>query len=112
MEEGTSLTRGGPLEADAQRSALPLEPLYTLAVACELIPMPSVRALSMFLWKHRSEFPGSYRTCVRGRRQRLLSLSDVQRIREITITPYHARLGCTRAPRTSALGAIAQRAMS
>ena len=108
MKEGSSLTRSGPLEADAQRSALPLEPLYTLAVACELIPMPSLRALSMFLWKHRDEFPGRYRACVKGRRQRLLSLSEAKRIREMTITPYHSRLGCTR---NSALGSIAQRAM-
>ena len=111
MEEGTSLTRSGPLEADAQRSALPLEPLYTLAVACELIPMPSVRALSMFLWKRKEQFEGRYRRYVGSRSQRLLSLSEIKRIRDMTVTGFHPRLGCGRAPRASALGSIAQRAM-
>lgn len=37
---------------------------YTLAVACELIPMPSIGALYQFLFRFKSEFPGLYR---RGR---------------------------------------------
>lgn len=77
----------GPVQSTA---ALPttLEQLFPLSVAVELIPMPSISALYQFLMKHRSEFPTRYRTTqgkFGGIEQRLLTESEIMKIREMTI---------------------------
>lgn len=60
-----------------------VEPLYSLAVATEMIPMPSITALRMFLFNHKEQFPGRYRR-TRWYEQRFLALSEIKKIREMT----------------------------
>ncbi len=89
-----------------------IEPLYSLDVACELIPFPSKPALYNFLSNHRAEFPGLYRrqggtTMARcGFEQRFLTESEILLIREMTLHDFaHSRYalmrGGHRAPRLS-----------
>ena len=67
MEEGTSLTRGDPPVVVVENGTMPIdyefpiEPLYTLKVACELIPMGSLHGLYIFLNKNRLQFEARYR---------------------------------------------------
>ncbi|MDR4493756.1 MAG: hypothetical protein R3B74_04915 [Nitrospirales bacterium] len=63
---------------------LPVEPLYDLKVAANLIPMhyPSLRKL---LSRHKAQFPARYRRSTGGRRIRLLSASEIRRIRPMVI---------------------------
>lgn len=74
------MSEGGRHESNL---ALP-ERLYTLPVAAELIPMPTVRALEVFLSRHKSEFTPRYRK-TRWYEQRLLTESDILKIREMTV---------------------------
>lgn len=70
-----------------------LEPLYSLEVAAELIPMTSIQTLYVFLGKHKDKFPARYRNGgavpvngrMMARQQRLLSESEIIRIREMVI---------------------------
>ena len=64
----------------------PLEPLYTLKVAAEMIPMRCLQSLRSFLFSHRTDFPPRYRRAPRGY-VRLLSLSECHRIRAIVVKP-------------------------
>lgn len=61
-----------------------LEPVYTLEVACELIPMPSKQSLEQFLHYHKDLFVPLYRP-MRWYRVRMLSESDCIKIREMTL---------------------------
>lgn len=63
----------------------PLEPLYSLKVAVELIPMASMNALYQFLGRHKAEFPPLYygNGC---RMKRMLRRSELVRIRELAYT--------------------------
>lgn len=79
--------------ADSDKS---LEQLYTLEVAAELIPMPSIGALYQFLHKHKEEFPPLYRmTHIPGGGTvdvRFLSHEECIRIRALTFKmTTHAR---------------------
>jgi hypothetical protein len=66
-----------------------IEQLVTLEVACELIPMPSLNHLYSFLYKHKAEFPGLYKTTSNGQgpgsvwEQRFLSESEILKIRKM-----------------------------
>jgi len=64
-----------------------LEPLYTLAVAVQLIPFTSTRYLREWLYRHRDEFPRRYQI-IGFRRARLLSLSECQRIRAYVVKEF------------------------
>lgn len=72
-----------------QQDRVVLEPLYSLEVACEMIPMPTITALYQFLSRNKEQFPGRYRRSGgRGKvpiEQRLLTLSEIVRIREMTV---------------------------
>jgi len=59
-------------------------PIFRLAVACEMIPMPSDTAFYQFLHKHRAEFPGVYRKGQR-RSERMFTGREILRIRDMTI---------------------------
>jgi len=59
---------------------LPVEPLYDLRLACMIIPMTHT-ALRNYLWRHREEFPRRYRQDRQKRLHRLLSASEIHRIR-------------------------------
>lgn len=69
-----------------------LEPIYPLKAAVVMIPMPTMSALYNFLQKHKEEFP-DYKGRVEGgpKRKRggvelrFLSLSEIKKIREMTI---------------------------
>lgn len=61
-----------------------LEPLYTLEVAVELIPMVSKSSLQQFLFRHKLEFPPHYKR-VSWYEVRMLPLSEIVKIREMTI---------------------------
>ena len=61
-----------------------IEQLYTLQVACELIPMPSMGALYQFLHTNKDQFPARYRKTA-WFEVRLLSESEILRIREMTL---------------------------
>jgi|SRR6266850_1493691 len=60
-----------------------------LNVAVQLIPMPSMAALYIFLSKHKEMFPGKYSrsggpgVARRGFEQRFLSKSEILKIREM-----------------------------
>jgi hypothetical protein len=73
----------------------PLEPLYTLRVAAEMIPCVHVGALKDFLRRHRREFPT--RTMpINRRRVRMLYLSEIERIRQLRVKEESARTPRTR----------------
>jgi hypothetical protein len=61
-----------------------IEQLYTLQVACELIPMPSIGSLYTFLYNNKEQFTARYRN-TRWYSSRLLSESEILKIREMTI---------------------------
>jgi len=61
-----------------------IEPIYSLRVAAELIPMSSTNALYQFLCKHKSQFTARYRI---GRPpERILSESEILKIRSMVIS--------------------------
>jgi len=98
FENGTSagaqLTLSDIKKIQALMTESSLEPMFGIAAAAEMIPFPSVRALYIWLGRHKAEFPPRYRArgSFRGR-HRMLLLSEVERIRAMTI-----RTGvCTRA---------------
>jgi hypothetical protein len=79
---------------DERAVSLPcgLEPLRSLAVAVELIPMRSRMALYTFLHNHQEEFPPRY---MPGRLKpvRMLYDSEIIKIREMLLAepdPYHS----------------------
>jgi len=99
-----------------------IEPLYSLKVACELIPMPTIASLYQFLSQHRDEFPGIYRRhggpsiarC--GYETRLISESDILKIRDMTLHDLgesrYAGAGRPRKNGNSPLNWIIKRAMA
>lgn len=68
-----------------------IEPMFPLRVAVELIPMPTMAALYQFLHQHKLEFPAKYRrsggqqVSRTGFSERLLTRSEILRIRDMTI---------------------------
>jgi len=76
-----------------------IEPLYTLRVAAELIPCPTIGALYQFLWHHKAEFPPRYRK-LHAHEVRLLTESEVLKIREMTLLTddrsWHLRASAAR----------------
>ena len=66
-----------------------IDPAYSLRVAAELIPMPSVAALYLFLGRNKDEFPPRYKVvggprATRGGHQvRILFESEILKIREM-----------------------------
>lgn len=60
-----------------------IEPVYSLRVAAELIPMVSAPALRMFLRTRRDIFPPRYKR-VGIREVRILYENEILRIREMT----------------------------
>jgi hypothetical protein len=70
--------------AATRRQRADLEPMFTLAVAAERIPFPSVPALRTWLWRHRQDFPGRYRQSGHTN-MRLLTLGELAEIRRRTI---------------------------
>jgi hypothetical protein len=63
----------------------PVEPLYDLEVAAALIPM-TYGALKTFLCRNKAEFLPRYRLKGRAhRRVRLLSATEIRRIRNVVI---------------------------
>ena len=82
-----------------------IEPLYTLRVAAELIPFPTAQALYMWLWRHKAEFPPPVYRRGRGIEHRLLTESEILKIREMTLLTgmdsYHGRQSATRRGRRS-----------
>ena len=62
----------------------PLEPLYSLKVAAELIPFVHVGALRDFLWKHRDQFPARVMPIAR-RRCRMLTADELVTIRSMRV---------------------------
>src|SRR5687767_15083705 len=80
-----------------------LEPMVTLQVAAELIPMTSVSALYQFLFHHKDEFPPRYKK-VRWYEIRMLTHSEIVKIREMTLiswedSRYNPTRRAQRAPR-------------
>jgi len=61
-----------------------LEPMVSLEVAVELIPMTSRAALYQFLHHHKSEIPRHYKR-IGWREVRMLTMSEIQKIRDMTI---------------------------
>lgn len=61
-----------------------IEPLYTLKVAAELVPMPSIPALDQFLNRNKPEFPARYRR-TRWYEERLLTESEILKIRAMLV---------------------------
>ena len=57
-----------------------LEPLFDLKLAAELVPM-RYESLRAYLSKNRAAFPARYRFGSSHRRIRLLSATEIQRIR-------------------------------
>ena len=71
---------------------MPIEPLYPLRVAAELIPMSSVVALYSYLQTRKDQFPPRYRRARRGY-MRLLTESEVLRIRADVVKPRRKHSG-------------------
>src|SRR2546421_1165902 len=103
---------------DSENDAiLKIPRLHSLAVACELIPMPSMAALYQFLGKHKLELPThrfSYRRTASGthcRDQRFLTDEEILKIREMTFkATTHAHPGRPRRA-SNPIEAIMMRAM-
>lgn len=60
---------------------LPVEPLYDLPLAAQLIPM-SANGLRKYLSRHRDEFGKRYRKDRQQRLHRMLTASEIKRIRQ------------------------------
>ena len=113
MSKDPSANTGGVGQGSEGLAATqPLEAMYALRVAAEMIPMPSVHALYQFLFKHRDEFPGRYRR-TGWYEVRLLTESEIVRIREMTIHNF-SRSRYTRSgrPPGTALAGVIRRALS
>ena len=68
---------------------MPLEPLYSLAVACELIPV-SGPTLASILHRHKEKFPARYNLDSHagpGGPERMLLESECLAIRDMVIRP-------------------------
>ena len=63
---------------------LPVEPLYDLQIAYQLIPM-QYDSLRKFLSRHKSQFPARYRRTEGRRRIRLLLASEIRTIRGMVV---------------------------
>lgn len=73
--------RGGPICTRCGHQGEPLEPLFDMKLAAELIPM-RYATLMNYLSDHRSDYPPLYRRDGSvHRRIRLLSASEIKRIR-------------------------------
>ena len=80
----------------ADHYPLPVEPLYSLAVAAVLVPM-AYSSLRKWLSRHREDFPARYRRIPGNRRQRLLTGNEIRRIRQTVIrSPAMAQRQFTR----------------
>lgn len=78
--------------SDAPSPAYPeIEPLFSMEVACELIPFPSMSAMYGWLNRHREEFPARYQKTRPGggkrlqKHMRMISHSEILRIRDIRL---------------------------
>lgn len=114
---GRSLPEVESREGEAVEDSLPLEPLRSLAVAAEMIPMRSMNSLYQFLLRHKAEFPSRYFHGKQGKQVRMLYDNEIKKIREMLLIEngddkYHT--GVARGPRAarSPIGAIMQRAMA
>lgn len=76
----------------------PLEPLYTLRVAVEMIPFPSLTALTSYLGRHADEYPPRYRRARRGY-VRLLTLTECARLRAAVVKPSRKNVTQAEHPR-------------
>ena len=104
----------GTLNLDSDPSPnhwlLPFEILYDMQVAYRLIPY-SYNSLRKFLSRNKAKFPPLYRRTKGGRRVRLISASEICRIRDMVLygpgalpsKPVIAGLLDTSAPRPGAL---------
>jgi hypothetical protein len=73
---------------------LPVEPLFTLDAAQWLIPMLSRGQLYTALWRHRGKLSAPvYQRDETGRRYRLVSASDIRRLRELVLVPWSNSAG-------------------
>ena len=96
--------------------ALPVEPLYRLEVAAELVPFPTMNSIYLFLFKHPIEFPPRYMRTFGGRQVRVLLASEVRKMREMRLLQngedrYHSAAFQARRVQ-SPIEAIIKRAMS
>ncbi len=79
---------------------LPVEPLYRMDVAAMLIPV-KLRTLQTYLQKHKEEYPPRYALMAaegrkRPTRHRMLSASEIRRLRSHLIRPGKAKAFVTR----------------
>jgi hypothetical protein len=65
-----------------------IEPLYPMNVAVEIIPFPSRAALDEWLRSHAAEFPPARIRKYGWTKKRMLTQSEIFRIREILMKPY------------------------
>ena len=109
-----------PQIEEAQLPLVPLEPLRSLTVAVELIPMRSKQALYMFLHYHQEEFPARYMNTFFGKQTRMLYDREIRQIREMLLIEdgsdaYHTPAMLAREPRRprprSPIDEIMRRAM-
>lgn len=72
--------KGGAVCVRCGHQGEPLEPYFDLMLAAELIPM-TYGSLKGYLCKNRQDFPARYRLQRGNRKVRLLSASEIKRIR-------------------------------
>jgi len=75
-----------PLDAP-QPKVVPIQGMFSAAVAAELIPMPSKAALLLWLGRHKEEFPARYRRR-NSRLERILSEEEILKIRSMILLGY------------------------
>ena len=70
-----------------------LEPLYPLATAAELIPVPTPGALRWLLYRYKKMLGRPLYRKMQGHRVRMISVTEICKIRDILINSYSARRG-------------------
>ena len=82
---GRAWPAGRPAWAEEGYFWLPIEPMFDLAVAAQLLPMHPA-SLRKLLSRHKAAFPARYRrsdSC--HRRIRLLSATEIRRLRAMVV---------------------------
>jgi hypothetical protein len=65
------------------RIELPVEPLFTLEVAAEIIPFTSAQSLATYLKRHHKDWQRYYRVIAHGRRRTLMRFVNAEQIKAL-----------------------------
>lgn len=85
MGERAKSRRGAPKVVRQLNIPLPVDPLYTLEMVCELVPFPSMEALYAFLTLHRHELPQARYMRHRHSDIRMMTGAEIAQLRRMRL---------------------------